>query len=159
MITEIVATNIIVAVVETVVRFSPAPIMNCPFYVMSTHTNIVRVVEQNIEEKMCVGRSLTCVHCRKPYVLTPRLLYESQLASLYMDVCCPHCDRNEGIAETNNKIDLTKVSTVCSECAKAAGCKPKNGAFGVWLGTCGICKERKICMDLWHEWIVPKKEK
>lgn len=61
-------------------------------------------------------------------------------------------------AKMNNKIDLTKVSAVCDYCAKAAGCKPKNKICGVWFGTCDICKERKPCTNLWHDWIVPKEE-
>lgn len=98
MITEIVATNVIVAVVETVIRFSPAPcyVVNGPkFYEKSVHTNIVRVVERDIEEKMCVGRSWPCVHCDKPYVLTAELLHESHLASLRMAVRCPYCERKD----------------------------------------------------------------
>lgn len=95
MIVQLVTTNIIVAVVETVVRFSPAPIANCQLYTKTTQTNIVRVVEQNIEEKMSVGQSLTCLHCTKQYELTPQLLHESQLYSINFEVSCPHCDQNE----------------------------------------------------------------
>lgn len=56
----------------------------------------------------------------------------------------------------SNKIDLTKVSTICDDCAKAAGCKPKNGAFRIWMDTCEICKENKVCTNLGYDWIVPK---
>lgn len=62
----------------------------------------------------------------------------------------------EGGAKTNGEIDLTKVSAVCRECATAAGCKPKNNLVAAWMDTCDICKERKPCTDLWHDWIVPK---
>lgn len=54
------------------------------------------------------------------------------------------------------KIDLTEVSSVCHDCAKAAGCKPKNKIVGVWMDTCDICKEHKPCTNLWHDWYVPK---
>lgn len=96
---EIVTTNVIVAVVETVIRFTPAPIANCPFYMKSVHTNIVRVVEQNLEEKICVGQSLPCGHCMKQYELTPQLLHGSKLDSIYFKVSCPHCDQNERSAK------------------------------------------------------------
>lgn len=56
------------------------------------------------------------------------------------------------------RINLNDVSVVCYDCAKAAGCKPKPKIVGIWNDTCDICKKRKPCMDLWHDWIVPKRK-
>lgn len=70
----------------------------------------------------------------------------------------PH--RNMWLADeaiVDEEVNLNDVSAVCSDCANAAGCKPKPKTVGVWIDTCGICKERKPCTDLWHDWIVPKK--
>lgn len=57
-----------------------------------------------------------------------------------------------------NRISLNDVSAVCDDCARAAGCKPKNKICGVWVGTCDICKKSKTCTNLWHDWIVPKRK-
>lgn len=53
--------------------------------------------------------------------------------------------------------DYSNVGAVCSDCAKKAGFAPKEKAVGVWLDKCGICHERKMCTNLWHDWAPPKK--
>ena len=56
------------------------------------------------------------------------------------------------------KIDLSNVGAVCYDCAKAHGFLPKDKSVGVWMDECSICKERKLCTDLWHDWNQSKKE-
>lgn len=55
-------------------------------------------------------------------------------------------------------IDYSKIGSVCFDCAKKAGFTMKKKAVGVLDGECEICKEKKPCTHLWHDWDPPKKE-
>lgn len=55
--------------------------------------------------------------------------------------------------------DYTKIGAVCSDCARRAGFTPKRKTVGVWIGACGICHEQKPCTDLWHDWMLTKKDR
>lgn len=55
------------------------------------------------------------------------------------------------------KTDYSKIDSVCFDCARKSGFTPKDKAVGVWTDECGICKKKKPCTNLWHDW-VPLKE-
>jgi hypothetical protein len=54
--------------------------------------------------------------------------------------------------------DYSNVVAVCRDCAKKAGFVMKDKAVGVWTDECGICHEQKMCTNLWHAWVPPKKK-
>ena len=54
--------------------------------------------------------------------------------------------------------DYSNIGAVCFDCARNAGFTPKKKTGGVWVGECDICKRRKPCTDLWHDWMLTKKK-
>lgn len=55
-------------------------------------------------------------------------------------------------------MDYSNVRAVCYNCARKAGFVQKKKAVIVFEDECGICKARRPCTDLWHDWIPPKEE-
>ena len=54
--------------------------------------------------------------------------------------------------------DYSNVRAVCFDCARKAGFVQKKKAVIVFEDECGICKARRPCTDLRHDWIHPKEE-
>ena len=52
--------------------------------------------------------------------------------------------------------DYTTIRAVCFDCARKAGFVQKKKAVLVMEDECGICKSRRPCTDLHHDWIIPK---
>ena len=55
-------------------------------------------------------------------------------------------------------MDYSNVRAVCFDCARKAGFMQKKKAVIAFEEECDICKARRPCTDLHHDWIPPKKK-
>ena len=55
-------------------------------------------------------------------------------------------------------MDYSNVRAACFDCARKSGFLQKNKAVIAFEDECDICKARRPCTDLWHDWIQPKEE-
>lgn len=55
-------------------------------------------------------------------------------------------------------MDYSNVRAVCFDCARKAGFVQKKKAVIAFEDECDICKARRPCTDLHHDWIPPKKK-
>lgn len=62
-----------------------------------------------------------------------------------------------GPITTEETHHISDIRTICRDCARQLGFKPKDKVVGVWVGECEVCHQHKTCTDLWHDWEPIKK--
>lgn len=65
---------------------------------------------------------------------------------------------HEEVEDASEMKDYSNVRAVCFDCARKAGFVQKKKAVIVLEDECGICKARRPCTDLHHDWMQPKEE-